>query len=335
MGGGGSFYNRDTTDKDRITSGGYSDLAEEKLSRSNINKAVLPENRKIVSTCKSPLVYAFDVTGSMGDLPKIIWDKMPMIAGQIKMQKYLDDTMISLSAIGDVISDRAPIQICDFSKLKSLDEWLERLWLESRGGGQGKESYEFTAYFYARLYDMQNAKTPIFLFTGDEGFREQLPAKELEEHFGGKHETVSAENVFKELKNKFKNNVFLIHKTYGDEREDEFIIKQWQKVLGEENVILLKNKLAIADVTLGVIAIASGAKTLDEYIKDVKNRPLEMSGVKYEPQTPERSKEVRESLKFFAESRNKAGKKVSNKNSSSQNKTNNKAKNTPKKEWQL
>jgi len=303
MGAGGSYYDRDVTYKGRRNLRGFSDLAEEKISQSRVNAAVLPKSRKLYSTCKSPLVYAFDVTGSMGDLPLIIWDKMPMIAGQLMMQEYLEDPMMSLAAIGDVISDSAPVQICDFSPIRSLDEWLERLWREGGGGGQAKESYEFTAYFYSRLYDMEGAATPTLLFTGDEGFREKLTSAELQEHFGGEHESVDTARIFEELKEKFNGNVFLVHPTftlnYGMDT-DRIIIAQWQELLGKERVILLESSLAIADVTLGIFALASGSRTLDEYIEDIRNRPLEMEGVKYEPQSEERILEVRRSLELLA-----------------------------------
>ena len=289
MGGGGTYYDRDVTDRSRRTSRGFSDVAETKMSRSRVDAAVLPRGRKLTCTTKSPVVYAFDVTGSMGDLPKIIYDKMPMMAGQLIEKGYLEDTMISLSAVGDVLSDQAPLQVCDFSVVKNLDEWLQRIWLEGNGGGQARESYEFIAYFYAKMCDIPNAETPIFLFTGDEGFRENLPAGTLKTHFGQGHESTHAFSVFEELKKKFKGNVFLIHRRYGGGR-DQQIVEQWESVLGKEKVIKLGSDLAIADVTLGVFAIVTGKRTLEEYLQDMKVRG----------QTEERIAEVRESLKTLA-----------------------------------
>ena len=238
MGGGGSYYDRDTTSTSRRTSSGFSDVAQEALARSRIDKAVLPVKRKLISPAKNPLVYAFDVTGSMGQLPKIIYDKMPMIAGQIAQNKYLKDPTMSLAAIGDIFSDSAPIQIGNFSKLRSADEWLKRLWLEGGGGGGAKESYEMTAYFYANNCEMPNAESPLFLFTGDEGFYEDLVKNDLDEHFGGTHQNTSAKDVFNALKKNFKNNVFLIHRKYSA-GDDSWIVKQWRNALGPEHVIIL------------------------------------------------------------------------------------------------
>jgi len=39
------------------------------------------EDEKLESTVAHPIVFALDVTGSMGDWSKIIYDKMPMFYG--------------------------------------------------------------------------------------------------------------------------------------------------------------------------------------------------------------------------------------------------------------
>ena len=291
MGGGGTFYDRDTTDGYAKTSDGFSQKAEELMSLSGVDPGVLPKGRTLVSTAKSPVVYAFDVTGSVDRLPLIITDKMPMIAGQILENGYLDDPEISLAAVGDATRDTAPIQVADFAKIKNLDDWLKRLWREKGGGGNGVEGYEHMAYFYARNCQMPNAVTPFFLFTADEGMRETLYKSDLERLFGGTHETISAVKVFKELDKKFKGNVFLIHRYYG--QGDEEALSGWRKCIGDERIIRLGSDLAIADLTLGLFAVVTGSRTLEEYLDDMTNK-------RDKAQTAERIKEVRDSLKQVA-----------------------------------
>jgi len=303
MGGGGSYYDRDVTDDARRTSGGFSDLAEKSMDSYRVDYGLLPFKRRLKTMSKNPLVYAFDVTGSMGNLPKIIFDKMPMIAGQIADQKYLEDADVSLAAVGDIESDSAPLQVCDFSAIRQLDSYLKRIWVESNGGSQHFESYEFMAYYYAYLCDIPKAQMPIFLFTGDEAFRPNLRKGDLERHFGGNCQSVDADIVFRDLRKKFKDNVFLIHKKYASGKDGE-IVSLWERALGKERVIKLPQDLAVADVTLGVLAIAGGTRTLDEYISDIKNRPLDMGVVKYKPQSQQRIDEVRDALESFAGSRN-------------------------------
>src|SRR5512138_798053 len=187
MGGGGSYYDRDVQDGYDRGGSGYSAQAAEKMGRQGADPGLLPKDRTIECTAKCPVVYAFDVTGSMGNLPRIIYDKMPMIAGQIVECGYLTDAQMSLAAIGDILSDKAPIQVCEFSLIRKLDDWLQRVWLEGNGGGQAQESYEYTMYYYARMCELKEAETPFFIITGDEGFRETLYGSDLTRHFGGKH----------------------------------------------------------------------------------------------------------------------------------------------------
>ncbi len=303
MGGGGSYYDRDVTYGGSTTRSGYSDFAAQVTGNNELDSSLIPLNRRLASTCKSPIVCPLDGTGSMGTLPRVLCDKWPMIAGQITMQKYLDDVMVSLGIVGDVESDRGPIQVCDFAKIRDLDPWLQKLWIEGEGGGQHFESYEFVAYFYARLYDMKGATTPMMIFTGDESFRENLSADSLRRHFGGQHQNVSAFTIFNELKEKFRGNVFLIHRYYSGYDLDSEIVAQWQKVLGKENVVNLKTDTAVGDIMLGIIALASGSRTLGQYIEDMKNRPLKMGKQTFKPQSEERLNEVRESLKVMASTR--------------------------------
>lgn len=288
MGGGGGYYDRDITDGYARGSKGYSDAAEQKMSRRAIDAGLLPKDRVLTCKAASPVVYAFDVTGSMGTLPRIIYDKMPLIAGQIVECGYLSDAEVSLAAIGDILSDQAPIQIGDFSLMRTLDDWLQRIWLEGGGGGQDMESYEYVAYYYARMCELPNAKWPFFLFTGDEGFRETLYSSDLARHFGGKHETTSVEEVVAELKKKFKDNVFLVRRKYSG-ATDERINADWEKLLGREFVVPLPSDQAIADVTLGVFALRTGARTLDAYLEDLRT-------ARATPQTDERINEVKFAL---------------------------------------
>lgn len=300
MGGGGSYYDRDVSTLAK-SSAGFTAYAQGEMSRSDLNIELLPRNRRLRSSCKSPLAYCFDITGSMKNLPVIIFDKMPMIAGQIVEQKYLTDVCISLSGIGDVTSDQGPLQVCDFSPVKGLDSWLKKIWREGQGGGQHYESYEFMAYYYARLYDMEKAGTPIFLFTGDESFRETMSGASLRACFGGEHQDVDSFQIFNELKAKFKGNVFLLHRYYDQYALDAEIVEQWGKALGKGYVVKLPDDKAVADMTLGIIALASGKRNLAGYIKDIRNRPTEMAGVKYKPQSEERINKVTAALKPLEE----------------------------------
>ncbi len=291
---GGGHFDREMVDGYPRNARGISPAAERELSRQGLDPGLQPMGRRLVCNAESPIVFAFDDTGSMDVLPKTIYDKMPMTVGQIAKHGYLRDPKMSLAAIGDVLSDQAPIQVCDFAELRRLDDWMKRIWFEKGGGGQDAESYEFTAYFYARFCEIPKAKMPFFLFTGDEGFREVLYASDLACHFGGNHEDIEAKDVFEELKRKFMGNVFLIHRPYFKRELDPHIVHQWKSVLGKDHVIILGSDQAIADVTLGLFAIVAGTRTFDEYLGDLKTG-------RDKPQSDERVRDVEQSLRPLAE----------------------------------
>jgi len=298
MGGGGKFYDRDVTDRTRRTAQGFSTDADRVLSRSQADSSSSPLNRHIACTGESAVALSLDGTGSMGRLPKILWDKFPMIAGQLVERAYLPNPTISLSIIGDIEGstsgsrgDSAPIRVADFCQVRELDTWLQKLWLEGGGWGQARESYEFMAYFYARRCDISKAITSMMIFTGDEGFRDQLSGAELRKRFGGNHETISSSAAFKELRQKFSDNVFLVHPPYQDASEDKTIVKMWQGVLGKEHIVNLGTNEAIGDIILGIIALVGGTRDLSTYLNEMESRE----------QTPERIAEVKRSLTELAD----------------------------------
>lgn len=305
MGGSGTYYDRDVTaTRKTMRAQGFSADAERILSQKRIDPTLLPKGWRLECVAKNPLVYCFDVTGSMGKLPKIIWDKWPGIVGQIVARNYLPDPEMSITAVGDIRTDDSPLQMCNFDSLRNLDRWLKRIHFEENGGGQGSESYEVTAYYYLHYFDMPNAELPIYLMTGDEACVEQLHARDLREQFDGDHENTTAEAVFMALRKKFQGNVFRIHRPYTGHGHEGWtnatIVAQWERLLGKNNVIHLPDDRAIGDITLGLYAIVSGARTLDQYLEDMRTRPLDLAGdVSFEPQSEERIGQVAKALESF------------------------------------
>lgn len=291
MGGGGGHYDRDTEDGYRTTASGHSQAAESLMGRSNVDPGVLARDRTIASRARGATALIYDVTGSVDTLPMIFVDKLPMVAGQITDNGYLDDPEISLAAVGD-LGDEAPAQIADFAKIRDLDDWVKRLWREKGGRSNHVEAYAYLAYYYAFCCDIPNAVTPFCVFIADEGMHATLYKSDLERLFGGKRESISTVEVFKALDRKFHGNVFLIHRYYdpGDDRA----LSVWRECLGDERVLRLGSDKSVADVLLGLFAIVTGARTLEAYLDD-------MVHARAKPQTVARIAEVRKSLEGLAE----------------------------------
>ncbi len=301
MGGGGSagnssgrhaYYDRDVSDRSRRTAQGTTPISEQLVSRQEVDPRLLPMGRRLVCNARSPIAYDFDITGSMGNKPKIIVDKMPLIAGQVVIGKYLDDPMMSIGAIGDAPKgDKGPIQIADFDELRKLDAWFSRVWVEGGGGGNGIESYELAAYQRAFYCDIPDAVTPFYLITGDEGVDDSVSGTLLREFFGGECQTTSTQEIYDVLKKKFKGNVFRINFPYGGGISNtKYILQTWRELLGGDHVLEMRSDLAIGDVTLGIFALIGGSRTLDQYCVDMRE-------LRAEAQTEQRIAEVRETLK--------------------------------------
>ena len=119
------------------------------------------------------VMFALDVTGSMGDIPHLLAkEELP------KFMKLLTDCGVAdpqvlFMAVGDATSDRAALQVGQFETTAELmDQWLTWSFLEGGGGGGGHESYELAFYVAAQHTDTDNwtkrKKKGYFFMTGDE-----------------------------------------------------------------------------------------------------------------------------------------------------------------------
>eukprot|EP00696_Hemimastix_kukwesjijk_P005920 gnl/Hemi2/17532_TR5794_c0_g1_i1.p1 gnl/Hemi2/17532_TR5794_c0_g1~~gnl/Hemi2/17532_TR5794_c0_g1_i1.p1 ORF type:complete len:307 (+),score=96.20 gnl/Hemi2/17532_TR5794_c0_g1_i1:91-1011(+) len=283
---GGGYYDRSMAPASApaaTTSWGgeaaYSVAAAEVLaSQQSLHPQCDPKNRSLTCANQNPVICCVDVTGSMGDWAKIIFDKLPMFYGQIMLQGYLTDPAISFCAVGDASRGcgEAPLQITEFASGTALDAELGRLWLRGGmdGGGNLHESYELAAYFYAKKCTFSNVaprSKPFLFLTGDEAYYDMVKAEQVQRILG---DTIPADastaQIFEELRARF--HVFHIHKAYADANWDAQAVAGWERVVGAERVLKLTDPKAVVDVMLGAIAVVSGARSLDRYFGDMRGR---------------------------------------------------------------
>jgi len=230
--------------------------------RRNIDDLV-PQSLETKS--EAPLVIACDVTGSMEEWPKIIFNKLPLLYGELKKAYFKDkDPEISFAAIGDAYCDKYPLQVQRFDSGKSLDDRLGALVIEGGGGGQMRESYELAALYYARNVKMPNATKPIFIFIGDEGVYDFVNNDQAEQWARvSVKERLSTNQVIGELMQKC--SVYLIRKLYDKNFDqdsmsdnDKEIQKQWRNLLGANRIAILPQPERVVDVILGIVANDTG-----------------------------------------------------------------------------
>ncbi len=224
---GGGYYSQDVARRARSTSvdhwnydaHGPSAKKAKSKRRTGVHPKLNVKGKKRECVNPTPIVVALDVTRSRGDDTKVVYEKLPEFLGQIEMRGYVQGAAISFAAIGDVNSDKAPIQIGQFEADNRLDEVLTKVWIEEGGGGTGEESYELAAWYYAtqtQLHCLEEGRKGYFFFVGDECFYPQVSKAEVKKWLGRDiPEALPAEEAFRLLQERF--HVFFILPRQGAE----------------------------------------------------------------------------------------------------------------------
>ena len=198
----------------------------------------------------TPIIVAFDVTGSMGRIPhKMVSDLLPKLMGRLK-EIGVPDPELMFMGIGDYHYDDAPIQVTQFeSDTDKICDSLTSLYLEGGGGGDREESYLMAwivAGYHTETDSWYNRHKKGFLFTiGDEGNHKNITEKALVEFMGyekGCGEITAVEALEKARE---QYNVFHIHVNDGYNRFRE----DWHELLGDNVIRCESNDLnkVIAD----------------------------------------------------------------------------------------
>ena len=204
------------------------------------------------------VVFALDVTGSMGEIPRLLATQQLPVFMKILMDCKIQDPQLLFMAIGDAYSDSAPLQVGQFeSTAELMDQWLTFSYLEGGGGGHGKETYELGMYFLATHTEMDcmvNRKKKGYLFmTGDE-----LPyptlSKQVVEAVVGDHldDDLTCEEIVAELQKTFVP--FFIIPDYDRAKSCE---RRWRDLFGD-NVLTLETASDVCFVTAGAMLLNEG-----------------------------------------------------------------------------
>ncbi len=228
---GGGIYSQDvasevrSSQRDAFSYSAYTVADDSGARQRSVHPALNPFQKTREVNNETPIVVALDVTRSRGDDTKLMYDKLPLLMGQIALQGYVSNPGISFAAIGDANSDRAPLQVGQFEGDNRLDEVLSRIWIEEGGGGTGQESYELAAYFYSRTNCVRLAKgigkKGYFFFVGDEGFYPKVDKEQIRRIIGDEvAENLPSSTAFARLQEKF--HVYLLYpkKTLDQRKAD-------------------------------------------------------------------------------------------------------------------
>jgi len=215
----------------------------------------------------------FDVTGSMGSVPRELQAKLPALFGLLLRKGYVEHPQIMFGAIGDATCDRVPLQVGQFESDNRMDDHLGNIVLEGGGGGQIKESYELAMYFMARhtsidCFEKRGRKGYLFII-GDENPYKKVDVRQVRDVIGDDLQAaIPTKEILTELERMY--HVFYIIPAGAAHARDSAVIDTWRALLGER-VIELED-LGLASETIALtIGILEDSIDLDEGLDDLRD----------------------------------------------------------------
>jgi len=203
------------------------------------------------------IVFALDVSGSMGEIPRVMATQQLPNFMKVLMECQIRDPQVLFLALGNATSDQAPLQVGQFeSTAELMDQWLTWTYLEGHGGGLG-ESYELAFYFLAAHTEMdcmvkRNKRGYLFM-TGDEPSFPTLSKHIVEGIIGDKlDDDIPTKEVIAEVQKTYVP-FFLI----PDPSRARRCGRHWRDLLGD-HVIVLESPVDVCYVAAGAILLSEG-----------------------------------------------------------------------------
>lgn len=208
----------------------------------------------------TPLIIAFDVTGSMGDIPYyFVKEGLGTLMKEIYDRKPVPDPQIMCMAIGDARTDRAPIQATQFETDIRIAKQLEDLYLEGHGGGNHGESYNLPWYFAATKTSTDNfekrGKKGLLFTIGDEPPVHELTKKQIERFVGGEatRDYTSIE-LLEMVRRQYDVYHIIIEEGSGmSDYGERAVVGEWNTLLGEGYVLRLSDYTKLSEVVISAI----------------------------------------------------------------------------------
>jgi len=206
-----------------------------------------------------PIVFALDVTGSMGSIPKLLAKQELPNFMRVLTDTGIKDPQLMFMAVGDATCDGASLQVGQFeSTAELMDQWLTWSYLEGGGGGQNSESYELALYFLNEHVDSdawnKRQKRGYIMMTGDELPYPAVSRHQVESLIGDALDAdIPTEDVVAALSEKFEP-FFLI----PDLARRAKCERRWRDLLGD-HVICLESAADTCWAAAGIVALTESA----------------------------------------------------------------------------
>jgi hypothetical protein len=217
------------------------------------------------------IAVLFDVTGSMGAVPRTLQTKLPELFGLLLRKGYTPDPQILFGAVGDATCDRVPLQLGQFESDNRMDDNLGNIFLEGGGGGQMTESYELAMYAMARhtsldCHEKRGRRGYLFLI-GDELPYGKVKAREVRRVIGDDlDEDIPLTSLLPELQQRY--DVYYIIPAGTAYAGNADVLGPWRALLGQ-NVIELDDLDAVCETIALTVGLGEEAIDLQEGLADL------------------------------------------------------------------
>jgi hypothetical protein len=207
------------------------------------------------------IAVVFDVTGSMGTVPRVLQTKLGSLMRLLIQKGYVEHPQVLFGAVGDAYCDAVPLQIGQFESGLEMDDELGKIYLEGGGGGQVHETYELAVYFLARhtsidCYEKRGHKGYMFTI-GDEKPYGVVRRQHVREHIGDTLEQdIPVEQIVAEAQQRYE--YFHIIPTNTSHGQNPEVQARWKELLGER-VLLLDDESAVCETIALAVGLCEGA----------------------------------------------------------------------------
>ncbi|MDX2027789.1 MAG: hypothetical protein SFW62_04055 [Alphaproteobacteria bacterium] len=214
----------------------------------------------------TPIILAFDVTGSMGEIPYyFVKEALGKLMKEIYDRKPVSDPHIMCMAVGDARTDHAPLQVTQFEADIRIAKQLEDLYLEGNGGGNHGESYNLPWYFAATKTSTDSfekrGKKGLLFTIGDEPPVMHLTKGQIREFVGGEaSRDLTSEEILTMVRKQYDVFHIIVEQGAGlREYGEQAVVGGWSKLLGEGHVLRLSDYTKLSEVTISAIQVNAGA----------------------------------------------------------------------------
>lgn len=206
------------------------------------------------------IAVLFDVTGSMGNVPRVLQTKLGKLMRLLIQKGYVADPQVLFGAVGDAYCDKVPLQIGQFESGLEMDDDLGKIYLEGGGGGQVYETYELGLYYCARhtiidCYAKRGHKGYLFTI-GDENPYAVVSRQQVAQQIGDTlARDIPIETIIAEVQTRYE--YFHIIPTHTSHGQNPAVQARWRALLGER-VLLLDDEAAVCETIALAIGLCEG-----------------------------------------------------------------------------